>query len=169
MNLLYDTPTRASNRLLLPTPISCLRFLAAALGVSILLFVGPFVMVWGVVASLTSVTPDAPLLIFLKVLSFIILLAAGYCLLGVYGHRVIQSLKLRVTAAMLLAFPIVFTVIRLREHHMEMPFLLAVLLLSIFLLTAFVWPVWLKLPGQPFNANIPTGDPTGNRCQLTGN
>jgi len=152
MSLYYNIATRVSN---LPAPINCLRLLAATLGAAMLLFVGPFVMVWGVVVSLESATPDASLFIFIKVLSFIILLSSGHFLIGLYGHRVIHSMMLRVVAATLLSIPMVFARIPFHGHRMEMPFLLVVLLLYVLLLSAFVWPVWLKRAKQPQDSKTP--------------
>jgi hypothetical protein len=166
MSIYYNIATRVSNLL---APINCLRFLAATLGASMLLFVGPFVMLWGMVVSLESVSPEAPLFIFIKVFSFIILLSSGYFLIGLYGHRVIHSLKLRVIAAILLSIPICFARIPFHGHHMEMPFFLIVMLLYVLLLSAFVWPVWFKRSVQPFDTGIPSDNSTSNRYRFAEN
>lgn len=169
MNLPRNRTTRVSNLLHLPAPINCLRFLSASIGAAMLLFLGPLIMLWGAATSMESVAPDAALYIFMKFLSFIILLSSGYLLVGLHGHRIIYSPMLRVTAAILLTIPIYFARIPFHGHRLELPFLLVVLLLYFLLLSTFVWPAWFKRSEQPHDTGNLAGNPASNHYRLAEN
>lgn len=126
-----------------------LRFIAGAFGALILLVATPLIIFGGAMTAYqreTSFWVDS-----LQVLTIIILFSAGYILIATYGDRVIQSLKLRAVAAILLAIPTSITAIPLVHfnHPETWPVMVPIFLFSLFLFSAFAWPAWLKYFEKP--------------------
>ena len=118
-----------------------LRLLAGVLGVVLFLFVVPIVVFGGIVTS-----GDTSSEVILNTLGFFIFSTAGFILIAVLGNRVVLSLKLRVTTAILLAIPIYFTAMPLVQLNPPefWPYMLSIFLFSLLQFSAFVWPAWLK-------------------------
>ncbi|MFH1817587.1 MAG: hypothetical protein ABIK08_15505 [Pseudomonadota bacterium] len=123
-----------------------LRLLAGIFGTFLLLVAVPVVIFGGAVTSGDPLSEVIPL-----TLGVFVLVAAGYLLIAACGSRVTRSLKLRVLAATLLSIPACFAAapMVLRNHPETWPFLLPILLFTLLLFSAFVWPVRLKRAEKP--------------------
>lgn len=125
--------------------MSILRFFAGALGALTLLVLAPLTLMWGNIVNSSEIA-DSFWLDNLRVLLIFIVFSAGYFLVAIYGQRIIHSVKLRVTTAVLLAIQISITAIPLVHfnHPETWPFVLPILVFSTLLFFAFVWPAWFQ-------------------------
>lgn len=119
-----------------------LRFSAAAFSTLLLLLVVPWLIISGSVAGDDNFVQ--------KIAGAYALFNAGYFLIAALGIRIAQSFKLRAITATLLTIPICLTAAPLVQanHPEARPIVLPILLYSLLLFSAFVWPVWLKSAEQ---------------------
>jgi len=134
-----------------------LRILSFLVGAAIMLFMVPVSIMAGAMTFLSdSDIPESSTSVTLWVLGFVAIVTSGFFLIGVYGKRIIRSVWLRVVTAILLAIPILITGITLffSNHREVEPVFAPLLILSVFLFSAFVWPAWLERNAPPVNSSV---------------
>lgn len=122
--------------------MNILRFSAIAVGLVILIFSAGGALLAGAFPQGEPFTP--PWQMTLIILGAACIFVSGYLFVGYYGDRVRHSPRLRIIATLLLFIPIVATaLLLLHSNHFEIyPVIIPLLIFSVALLVAIVWPFW---------------------------
>lgn len=124
-----------------------LRLLSLLIGIVLLFIMVPVSLMAGAMGFQNDGEhPELSIYIAFLLFGGTLLFNAGYMYVGVYGDLIVKSIWQRAVAAILLAIPILATSIPIlfSDHTEIRPVFVPILLFSVLILSAFVWPAWLN-------------------------
>lgn len=151
----YPGCVKASRLLCTLTPmIRLLRLSALGVSLSLLIMLIPVLM-------LGLAFPGEEVLSIMEQVIFMVgvplSLISGFIFIFFYGERIIRSITMRLVGAALLSFPIAITTWPLLSGRLEFRFVaIPLLLFSVLMFSAFVFPAWLNLVNNQ-SQRTPTG------------